>query len=95
MNAIVLAADREILVADGEDPNQRPAARFTLDGASEPNLLPHDISRIFFGRDMQCAQCHDHPIVADYLQSDFQVLRSPNSSDRIRNASSCLICMAG
>lgn len=65
---------REILTADGEDPNQRPAARFTLDRASEPNLLTHDISRIFFGRDMQCAQCHDHPIVADYLQSDYHGL---------------------
>ncbi|MBC7966353.1 MAG: DUF1549 domain-containing protein, partial [Fuerstia sp.] len=65
---------REILMADGDDPNQRPAARFTLDRASEPNLLTHDISRIFFGRDMQCAQCHDHPIVADYLQSDYHGL---------------------
>ena len=65
---------REILVADGDDPNQRPAARFTLDRASEPNLLTHDISRIYFGRDMQCAQCHDHPIVADYLQSDYHGL---------------------
>lgn len=65
---------REILVADGDDPNQRPAARFMLDRASEPNLLTHDISRIFFGRDMQCAQCHDHPIVADYLQSDYHGL---------------------
>ena len=23
---------------------------------------------------MQCAQCHDHPIVADYLQSDYHGL---------------------
>lgn len=65
---------REILMADGDEPRQRPAARFTLDRASEPNLLTHDISRIFFGRDMQCAQCHDHPIVADYLQSDYHGL---------------------
>ncbi|MCA9010677.1 MAG: DUF1549 domain-containing protein, partial [Planctomycetaceae bacterium] len=65
---------REILAADGDDPNQRPAARFSLDRGSEPNLLTHDISRIFFGRDMQCAQCHDHPIVADYLQSDYHGL---------------------
>jgi hypothetical protein len=65
---------REILTADGDDPNQRPAARFVLDRGAEPNVLTHDISRIFFGRDMQCAQCHDHPIVADYLQSDYQGL---------------------
>ena len=65
---------REILTADGDDPNQRPAARFVLDRGAEPNVLTHDISRIFFGRDMQCAQCHDHPIVADYLQSDYHGL---------------------
>lgn len=65
---------REILTADGDDPIQRPAARFALDRGAEPNVLTHDISRIFFGRDMQCAQCHDHPIVADYLQSDYHGL---------------------
>ena len=46
---------REILLADGEDPAQRPAARFALDRASEPHVLTRDIGRIFFGRDMQCA----------------------------------------
>ena len=25
----------------------------------------------FFGRDMQCAQCHNHPLVKDYQQSDY------------------------
>ncbi|MEE2642149.1 MAG: DUF1553 domain-containing protein, partial [Planctomycetota bacterium] len=39
-----------------------------------PNLLTRDIGRIFFGRDLQCAQCHDHPLVDDYLQSDYQGL---------------------
>jgi hypothetical protein len=29
------------------------------------------LGRIFFGRDMQRAQCHDHPLIADYLQSDY------------------------
>ena len=65
---------REILLADGDDPSQRPPARFALDRASEPNLLTRDIGRVFFGRDMQCAQCHDHPIVEDYLQSDYHGL---------------------
>ncbi|HJQ78827.1 MAG TPA: DUF1549 domain-containing protein, partial [Lacipirellulaceae bacterium] len=65
---------REILVADGDDPAQRPAARFALDRGSEPNLLTRDIGRIVFGRDMQCAQCHDHPLVDDYLQSDYHGL---------------------
>jgi hypothetical protein len=65
---------REILLSDGDDPAQRPAARFALDRGSEPNLLTRDIGRIVFGRDMQCAQCHDHPLVDDYLQSDYHGL---------------------
>jgi hypothetical protein len=65
---------REILSADGDDAAERPAVKFALDRGSEPNLLAHDISRIFFGRDMQCAQCHDHPLVYDYLQSDYHGL---------------------
>jgi hypothetical protein len=65
---------KEILQADGADAATRPAARFALDRGSDPNMLTRDVGRIFFGRDMQCAQCHDHPIVSDYLQSDYQGL---------------------
>ncbi len=65
---------REILSADGDDPALRPAARFFLDRKSEPNLLTRDIGRIFFGRDLQCAQCHDHPLIDDYLQADYHGL---------------------
>lgn len=65
---------REILAADGATPALRPAARFYLDRGAEPNLLTRDVGRIFFGRDMQCAQCHDHPIIDDYHQIDYQSL---------------------
>ncbi len=62
---------REILAADGADPELRPAAKFYLDRDGEPNLLARDVGRLFFGRDLQCAQCHDHPLVDDYLQSEY------------------------
>ena len=62
---------REILSADGVDANQRPAARFVLDRECEPNLLARDVGRMFFGKDFQCCQCHDHPLVSDYYQSDY------------------------
>jgi hypothetical protein len=65
---------RQILEADGETGDKRPAARFVLDRGSDPNGITRDIGRIFFGRDMQCAQCHDHPLVSDYLQSDYHGL---------------------
>ncbi len=65
---------REILSADGTDDDPRAAVRFYLDRGAEPNLLTRDVGRIFFGRDMQCAQCHDHPLIDDYLQADYHGL---------------------
>ena len=67
---------REILLADGDTPKTRPAARFFLDRQSEPHLLTRDVGRIFFGRDLQCAQCHNHPLIDNYLQMDYQGLHA-------------------
>jgi hypothetical protein len=65
---------KELLINDGADPASRAASRFFLDRTAEPHLMTRDIGRIFFGRDLQCAQCHDHPLVEDYLQADYHGL---------------------
>jgi hypothetical protein len=62
---------REILTADGVDPAERPAAKFYLDRLGEPHLLTRDISRLFLGTNLQCAQCHDHPRVSHYKQDHY------------------------
>ncbi|MCS7046526.1 MAG: DUF1549 and DUF1553 domain-containing protein, partial [Gemmataceae bacterium] len=62
---------REILSADGVDPKQRAAAAFYLNRDGEPHLLTKDISRLFLGMNLQCAQCHDHPLVEAYKQDDY------------------------
>ncbi len=62
---------RELLSTDGSDPKTRPAAKFLLDRDLEPHRVTKDIGRIFLGRNMQCAQCHDHPTISDYKQSDY------------------------
>ena len=62
---------REILASNGADPASRPAARFYLDRAGETNRLTRDVGRMFFGMDMQCAQCHDHPLIDGYFQRDY------------------------
>ncbi len=62
---------REIIAADGVDAAQRPAAKFLLDRDCEPNVVTRDLGRLVFGMDLQCAQCHDHPLVDDYLQADY------------------------
>jgi Protein of unknown function (DUF1549)/Protein of unknown function (DUF1553) len=61
----------EMLAADGTGEELRAAASFILNRNAETNLVTRDVGRIFFGRDVQCAQCHDHPLVADYEQSEY------------------------
>lgn len=61
---------RDLIAADTSSKVQPPAA-FFLERDAEPNLMAREISRMFFGRDIQCAQCHDHPNVDDYKQEDF------------------------
>lgn len=62
---------RELLSNDGTDAKTRPAAKFLLDRDLEPHQTTRDIARVFLGRNMQCAQCHDHPTIDDYKQADY------------------------
>ena len=78
---------RGILSADGSDPKTRPAAKFLLDRDLEPNVVTRDLSRVFLGRNIQCAQCHDHPIIDDYKQADYYgILAFTNRSFLFPNA---------
>jgi hypothetical protein len=62
---------RELLSNDGADPKTRAAAKFFLDRDMEPHLVTRDLSRMYMGRNIQCAQCHDHPTIDDYKQADY------------------------
>ena len=61
----------EILTADGGDEKSRHVARWLLEREAESHLLARDVGRLFLGRDMACAQCHDHPRIDDYSQRDY------------------------
>jgi hypothetical protein len=62
---------REILSADGADPKRHAAAKFYLDREAEPHLVTRDIARVFLGMNLTCCQCHDHPLVRAYKQSQY------------------------
>lgn len=62
---------REILSGDGSDPKARHRIKFFLERNGEPNLVTRDISRLFLGTNLQCAQCHDHPRIEEYKQDDY------------------------
>jgi hypothetical protein len=49
----------------------RGPAKFYLDRGGEPHVITKDISRLFLGMNLQCAQCHDHPLVDAYKQDHY------------------------
>lgn len=67
---------RELLTADGGDEKTRHFARWLLERQADPHALTKDTARIFLGRDLSCAQCHDHPRIDDYVQRDYAGLQA-------------------
>lgn len=64
----------EILGADGVDEALRPASKFYLDRKVDKDALVRDIGRLLLGINLQCAQCHDHPDIEDYLHRHYHGL---------------------
>ncbi len=62
---------RELIQADGSGAERRGAAKFVLNRDAEPNSVTRDLGRLAFGMDLQCCQCHDHPLINDYYQDDY------------------------
>lgn len=72
---------REILRADFRDEPNRGAAYFYAkrlenhgQNAIDYSGLTRDVGRLFLGVDLQCAECHNHRLIDDYKQEDFQGL---------------------
>ena len=67
---------RSILVGPWESETDKPANRFLLKRVKNLDSLTADASRAFFGVDITCARCHDHPLVSDWSQDHYYGLAS-------------------
>lgn len=62
---------REIMLADGSDEETKAAQKFLSERIRDVNKLTNDTSRLFFGVSINCAQCHDHPLVWEWKQDHY------------------------
>jgi hypothetical protein len=68
---------RELLVPNDTDPVGAGAAYFLSsrlaggDRASQLDAMTVGVSSVFFGVQMQCAKCHDHPAVTGWKQANY------------------------
>lgn len=60
-----------IVAADGADAKKNGPAKFILAREAEQHAVTRDVSRMFLGKDVQCAQCHDHPRIDDYTMREY------------------------
>ncbi|MCH2063870.1 MAG: DUF1549 and DUF1553 domain-containing protein [Roseibacillus sp.] len=58
----------EMIAGTGKG-ESRAAMRFL--GKGNHHRLTEDIARLFLGRDLECARCHDHPSVDDWTQAHY------------------------
>jgi hypothetical protein len=62
---------RDMLVGEPDDAKQQGAIRFVASRVKDPDKLTNDTSVLFFGVNVSCAKCHDHPLVSDWTQDHY------------------------
>lgn len=67
---------RELMLPDVNDPKQKTASEFLRQRVRDLDKLTAEVSSIFFGVNVSCARCHDHPLVADWKQDHFFGMKS-------------------
>ena len=59
------------------DPEKRPGVDYFLrQRLADPDKMANDVSVRFFGVNISCAQCHDHPYVKDWTQDTYYGMKS-------------------
>ena len=67
---------RTLMTPDEANADQKGASDFLKQRLSDGDKLTSDISSLFFGVNMSCARCHDHPLVQDWKQDHFYGMKS-------------------
>src|SRR5207253_4741563 len=67
---------RDLILADDAALETKGASDFIKVRVKDQDQLTNDVSRLFFGVNISCAQCHDHPLVPDWKQAHFYGLKS-------------------
>lgn len=67
---------RDMLIGDEDDDYQNAALQFVRTRIRNVDDLTNATSVSFFGVNVSCAKCHDHPLVEDWKQDHFYGLQS-------------------
>ena len=65
---------RDMLAVD--DGSRSPAEEYVKARVKDLDRLTNDASVMFFGVNVSCAKCHDHPLVAEWSQAHFYGMKS-------------------
>lgn len=67
---------RELLLSQDNGEQGNPALTFVRQRAEDADRLTTDVSATFFGVNVSCARCHDHPLVDDWKQDHYFGMKS-------------------
>lgn len=62
---------KQIMLPSEADAAEKAAVTFLKTRAANVDDMTNDTSRLFFGVSINCAKCHDHPLVTDWTQDHY------------------------
>jgi hypothetical protein len=62
---------REVMLGPWDTDERKPAAAFLAGRTKDLDRLTADVTRSFFGVDISCARCHNHPLVKDWKREHY------------------------
>src|SRR5262249_48853787 len=67
---------RELMLPDQAGKASKAATEFLRPRVKDLDRLTAEVSSTFFGVNISCAQCHDHPLVRDWKQDHFYGMKA-------------------